>query len=105
MRVLGRRLVTLASDYVSQRRRRSELAEEARYLGLEYGRELASANVRLSDAIAAFVYFRNSLHEAIAKGASPPGSGQDRSELLNEAVVVEDAVLLAIAEAYEPGGN
>ncbi len=101
LRILGRRLVTLANDYVSQKRRRSELLEEARYLGLEYARELASGNVQLSDAIAAFIYFRNTLHDSIGGMLGPGGAGAGRSELWNDVLTLEDTVLLAIAEAYQ----
>lgn len=101
MRILGRRLVSLATDYITQKRRRAELAEEARYLGLEYGRELEAGNVKLSDAIAAFIYFRNLLHETIASTPGLQGQSRDRAELWNEVRDVEDAVLLAIAEAYQ----
>ncbi len=101
MRVLGRRLVSLATDYVSQKRRRGELAEEARYLGLEYGRELASNNVTLVDAIAAFIYFRTALHDAIGSGNGGQGVARGRPEVWNDVLTLEDTVLLTIAEAYE----
>jgi excisionase family DNA binding protein len=111
MRVLGRRLLALANDYVSQKRRRSDLLEEARFLGLEYARELAAGNVKLADAIAAFIYFRNALHDAIASALSPAGrapgapgpqsAGAGRSALWSDVLTLEDTVLLAIAEAYQ----
>jgi excisionase family DNA binding protein len=101
MRVLGRRLVSLATDYVTQKRRRGEMEEDARYLGLEYGRELAGVNVRLRDAIAAFSFFRGSLHDAMNKGLAGQGSVQNGSDLWNEVIGIEDTVLLGIAEAYE----
>ena len=98
MRVLGRRLVSLATDYLGRHRSRSDLDEEARHLGLDYGRELASRQVVLSDAIGAFIFFRNSLHDALrhangeasANGAAPSG-----------VLPLEDQVLVGIAEAYE----
>ena len=101
MRVLGRRLVSLAADYVSQKRRRGEMEEDACYLGLEYGRELAGVNVRLRDAIAAFSFFRGSLHDAMNKGLSGQGLAHNGSDLWNEVIALEDTVLLGIAEAYE----
>lgn len=101
MRVLGRLLVNLATDYVSQKRKKTELAEEARYIGLEYGRLLSSAKVSLKDALSAFVYFRNSLHEAMTK---QPATSQNIGEILSGIASLEDAVLLAISEAYERRG-
>ena len=101
MRVLGRRLVTLSTDYVTQKRRRSELSEEARFLGLEYGRELAAGQVKLRDAISAFIYFRNMLHDAIVASLGAELAGRDRAEVWQEVQTLEDTVLLAITEAYE----
>ena len=89
MRVLGRRLVALATEYMTQRRRRGELEEEARYLGLDYGRELASRKIGLGEAISAFIFFRNSLHESIKLA---PGT---------EIVALEDNVLTGLAAVYE----
>jgi excisionase family DNA binding protein len=101
MRVLGRLLVNLATDYASQKRKKGELTEEARYIGMEYGRLLSSAKVSLKDALAAFVYFRNSLHEAMTKQPAAGGAHQDVGEMLSGIASLEDAVLLAISEAYE----
>ncbi len=92
MRVLGRRLVSLATEYTTEKRRRTELEEEARYLGQDYGRELASRGVGLREAIAAFIFFRDSLREAMRQspnGASASGGG------------LEDQVLMGMATAYE----
>ena len=101
MRVLGRRLVALATDYVAHKRRRGELAEEAQYLGVEYGRELAACGVGLQDAIAAFIFFRNSLHAAMTQGPGAPGAAPDSDPPWSDVVALEDAVLLAVVEAYE----
>ena len=98
MRVLGRRLVQLAGEYLTQKRRRGEMEEEARFLGREYGRELASRKVRLPDAVHAFLYFRNMLHEALGSAAGGRDSGDPRQEIM----ALEDQVLFGIAEAYEP---
>ena len=98
MRVLGRTMVALATDYLTERRRRTELAEEARYLGLEYGRELASREVGLSDAVGAFIFFRNSLHEALRYSEAQPSIESGSSPGVR---VLEDEVLVGIAQAYE----
>ena len=95
MRMLGRRLVSLATEYLTQKRRRGELEEEARYLGLDYGRELASRRVGLGDAVSAFIFFRNSLHGSMST------IGGNGAESWAEVVALEDRVLLGIAEAYE----
>lgn len=96
MRVLGRRLVTLTAEYVGRHHRRAELQEEARHLGVDYGRELASRNVGLADAISAFIFFRNFLRGAVV----PDGDGETAPEIKN-LLDLEDLVLLGMAEAYE----
>lgn len=89
MRVLGRHLVALATEYTTRRRRRNELEEEARYLGQDYGRELASRKIGLGDAISAFIFFRNSLHESIDQAPGP------------EVISLEDNVLKGLVQVYE----
>ncbi|MBF8299229.1 MAG: helix-turn-helix protein [Dehalococcoidia bacterium] len=97
MRVLGRRLVTLAVEYPSRRRRRADLQEEARHLGIDYGRELASRNVGLADAVSAFIFFRNSLHGAVGNSTETGEKGNVLLSILE----VEDLVLLGMATVYE----
>ena len=65
LRVLGRRMVALASEWAAAARPRPELSEEARYLGGEYGRELAAGGVGPRDAVAAFIFFRNTLLDSL----------------------------------------
>lgn len=104
MRVLGRRLFTLAGDYLAKTGRRRDLIEETRFLGMDYGRELASRNVSLGNAMAAFIFFRNSLHQALKQPVDPllPGGRRNGSRRLVE---LEDQVLLGIAAAFERGGS
>ena len=97
MRVLGRRLVTLTTEYVGRHRRRAELQEEARHLGIDYGRELASRNVGLADAISAFIFFRNFLHGAVV----PDGSDGEKAPEIKNLLDLEDLVLLGMATVYE----
>lgn len=98
MRVLGRRLVTLTSEYMNRRRRRrAELQEEARHLGIDYGRELSSRNVGLADAVSAFIFFRNFLHGAMDQGSENGEKGTVVLSILE----VEDLVLLGMASVYE----
>ena len=99
MRMLGRRLVSLATEYRTQKRRRGELSEEARYLGLDYGRELASREVRLGDAISAFIFFRNSLHDSMRQTSG--GDAREWAESRSDVMALEDIVLLGLTEAYE----
>ncbi len=94
LRVLGRRMVALASDWAAGARPRPELSEEARYLGGEYGRELAAGGVGPRDAVAAFIFFRNTLLDSLAV----PPQGGTRPDI----AALADEILLEIAGAYEP---
>lgn len=102
LRILGRSLMALVADYVSKRRRKTSLLEEARNTGHEYGAELASAGMSLSQAMHAFTFFRRSLDQsakqALAKNGTPPAESVDVCEQI---MALADEVLLGIAGAYE----
>ena len=86
-------MVALASEWASAARPRPELSEEARYLGAEYGRELAAGGVGPRDAVAAFIFFRNTLLDSL------PVSAQDGTR--PDIAALADEILLEIAGAYE----
>jgi excisionase family DNA binding protein len=102
LRPLGRRLVALASDYMTKGARRSHLIDEARGIGHEYGRELVRDHLGIRDAVEAFTFFRKGLDESAMELAQKNDLSADESvevwELLSN---LADQVLLAIAEAYE----
>lgn len=102
LRMLGRRLVTLISDYVAKRTRKHRLIEEARGIGHEYGRELRQFGTRLHDALAAFMFFRRSLDETARQLFARNGlSTAETMDGLEQIADLADEVLLAITEAYE----
>lgn len=102
LRGLGRRLMSLVADYVARRGRKTTLLEEARNTGVQYGDELASAGMSLSQAMHAFTFFRRSLDQsakqALARQGTPP---QDAIEVCEQIMSLADEVLLGIAGAYE----
>ncbi|HLZ68365.1 MAG TPA: helix-turn-helix domain-containing protein [Dehalococcoidia bacterium] len=101
LRLLGRRLVSLISDYFTRRTRRLKLLEEARAIGREYGRELGMAGTPLRDALAAFMFFRRSLDETARQLALRNGLSTDETvDGLEHISDLADEVLLAITEAY-----
>jgi excisionase family DNA binding protein len=101
LRLLGRRLVSLISDYFTRRTRRAKLLEEARAIGREYGRELGTAGTPLRDALAAFMFFRRSLDETARQLALRNGLSTDETvDGLEHISDLADEVLLAITEAY-----
>ena len=102
LRPLGRRLVSLVADYVAKRGRRSSLMEEARVTGAEYGAELASTGLTLSQAMHAFTFFRRSLDrsakQALAKAGTP---ATESVEVCEQIMALADEVLMGIAGAYD----
>ena len=102
MRLLGRRLLTLTTEYLVRRRRRSELLEEARLVGEEEGVEAARRHLPLRDTVQAFLFFRNSLADAVREVLR--SSGARIEELLQtwqHITQLADAVLLSLMSAYE----
>jgi excisionase family DNA binding protein len=102
LRPLGRRLMVLVADYVAKRGRRSALLEEARVTGAEYGSELASSGMSLSQAMHAFTFFRRSLDhsakQSLTKAGTPPS---ESVEICEQIMALADEVLMGIAGAYE----
>ncbi|MEX2245667.1 MAG: helix-turn-helix domain-containing protein [Dehalococcoidia bacterium] len=103
LRPLGRRLMALVADYAARRGKRSGLLEEARATGIEYGSELASAGMSLSQAVQAFTFFRRSLDQSAKQALSKNGTpAQEAAEVCEQIMGLADEVLLGIASAYDP---
>jgi excisionase family DNA binding protein len=101
LRLLGRRLVDLISDYFGRRTRKARLLVEARAIGHEYGQELGHSGTPLRDALAAFMFFRRSLDETARQLAVRNGLSTDETvDGLEHIADLADEVLLAITEAY-----
>ncbi len=106
LRPLGRRLMQLVADYVAKRGRRTSVLEEARLTGAEYGAELASAGMTLTQAMQAFTFFRKSLDQSAKQALAKAGTGaHEATDVSEQIMALADEVLLGIAGAYEPGGG
>ena len=104
LRLLGRRLVTFVSDYIASRNRRGARTE-AREIGREYGRELASAGYSLRQTLEAFTFFRQSLDQTTRQVAQKTGLSPAETLAHCEQVMnLADEVLLGIAESLEQCG-
>jgi len=102
-RPLGRRLAALAADYLGRKARRAGLLEDARSLGHEYGRELATSGLPLSQAVEAFCFFRRTLDDATKQASQRQGlSGNDALLACEQVAALADRVLVGLTEAYEP---
>ena len=102
LRPLGRRLVALVSEYLTKGAKRTRLAEEAREIGHEYGRELARDGMHMRDFLEAFTFFRKSLDETAMEVAQKGDlSSEEAVEVWELLSNLADQVLLAIAEAFD----
>ncbi len=102
LRLLGRRLVTLVSEYLTKGARRSRLAEEAREIGEEMGRELANDGLPMRDFLEAFTFFRKGLDDtAMELSQKSQLSSEEAVEIWELLSSLADQVLLAIAGAYD----
>ncbi len=102
LRNLGRQMLVLVSDYLARRRRRSNVLDEARSIGEEYGIQAANFGMSLDDALEAFLFFRNSLDSIstdVTRGRDlNPEQALDIWKQLNNFM---DQVLLATIRAYQ----
>jgi excisionase family DNA binding protein len=102
MRPLGRRLVTLVSEYLARGSRRTGLLDEAREIAHEYGGLLVHDGVSLRDAVEAFTFFRKMLDETAMEEAQKNELTAEKAlelwELLSN---LADHVLLSVAESYD----
>ncbi|MFQ5860590.1 MAG: MerR family transcriptional regulator [Dehalococcoidia bacterium] len=89
MRFLGRRLLSLFTQFSTGKGRKQELLAEARLLGESYGEEMVRRRLPLSEAMEAFIFFRNSILDATTNPLWP------------QLVPLADQVLLGITHVYE----
>ncbi|HEY5625543.1 MAG TPA: helix-turn-helix domain-containing protein [Dehalococcoidia bacterium] len=102
LRPLGRRLVTLVSEYLSGGANRPHLIDEARGIAHEYGALLVRDGLSLRDAVEAFTFFRKTLDETAMEEAQKSDLTSDKAlELWELLANLGDQVLLSIAESYE----
>lgn len=102
LRPLGRRLASLAAEYLSRRTRRTVLLETARDLGKEYGHELATGGLPLAQAVEAFIFFRRSLDDLTKQASQRHGlSAEDVLSACEQVHAVADQVLIGLTVAYE----
>lgn len=101
LRSLGRRLLGLVADYKTKGARRSQLIDEAREIGREYGRELARDGLSIRDALEAFTFFRRELDESAVEQVQKDDSLDEAVEVWELLSNLADQVLLSIAETYE----
>ena len=90
MRLFGRRLLSLLlqNGLSGHSRRKGETLTETHMLGHEYGTEMAVRGVPLEDSVQAFLFFRQTVAEAV------------QPEQLRQVIEISDGVLLGLVAAY-----
>ena len=101
LRIFGRQLLTLTMDYLNRRGRRPELLQEARFLGEEYGTEMARLPLSLEEIMQAFSFFRNSLMDGLQEALGSSISPVQTYQAWQQVNLVTDEVLQAMVRAYQ----
>lgn len=106
LRLLGRRLVELVSDYLERRRPRAVVEHEVDEIGRGYGSRLRESGTPLPAAIQGFTFFRKSLDETAkrvaARGELP---ADEATRARDDIAMLADRVLIGVAEAYQDSGG
>ncbi|MEJ2748793.1 MAG: helix-turn-helix domain-containing protein [Anaerolineae bacterium] len=101
-RALGRRLMGLTLQYVSDPNGNGSILQQARAVGLEYGRLSIEENLPLTDALQAAMFFRDMLIEvALQLPEETRIQPQANLRLMRRINELLNTVNLAIAEMYE----
>ena len=101
-RVLGRQLMGLTLQYVSDANGNGRILEQARAVGLEYGRLARQENLPLTDALQAAMFFRDTLIEvALQLPEETRIQPEANVRLMRRINKLLNTVNLAIAEMYE----
>jgi excisionase family DNA binding protein len=83
-------------------RERASLLAQARRIGGQYGREVARLGLTASEAVEAFLWFREPILDAVnATARARPGLALPAGQALAAVTRLLDAVLLALTQSYE----
>ena len=104
MRLFGRHLLTLTTDYINRRRRRPELLKEARLLGQDYGQEMVRQMLSLEDAMRAFSFFRNFLLDGLQNALGTSISSAEVYGTWQQVNLITDEVLESMVRVYQHDG-
>lgn len=101
-RVLGRQLMGLTLQYVSDPSGNGSILEQARMIGHQYGRLAQEESLPLTDALQAAMFFRDMLVEvALQLPAETRIQPEANVRLMRRINKLLNTVNLAIAETYE----
>lgn len=102
-RELGRRLLNLVVNYLTQVPDRPAILEEARGLGRAYGEHSLVSKLSLTQAVRAFLYFHDFLADGVIQMSETVGQrvNIDLISTYQQINVFTDEVMLAMLEVYE----
>ena len=101
-RLLGQQLMGLTLQYVGGANNQDLLLEEARQIGLAYGRLIQADRMCLADALQATLFFRDMLVETALNLSPAAGVGsEDNLRLTRRINQIMNTVHLAVASTYE----
>ena len=102
-RELGRRLLSLVIQYLTQPADRQEILEEARAIGRSCGERSLSSKLTLTEAVRAFLYFQDFLRDGVIQMSETVGQrgNIDLISTYQQIKVLIDEVMLAMLEVYE----
>lgn len=95
LRAMGQRLTQLVQRFLSEGPAPTQLLSDARQIGRAYASRAIGTGMPLSEAVAAFLFYRSHL---IATLGTDPRSGSERYERYERVV---GAVLVGLAQGYE----
>ncbi len=98
----GKRLLALTIQYLVRERGREDILAEGRRLGAQYGANSAQRGLPLADTTRAFLFFRESMSQALRGTHLPTGQADaDMARIESRLKHFMDEVLFATLEAYE----
>ncbi|MGQ9501099.1 MAG: MerR family transcriptional regulator [Anaerolineae bacterium] len=102
-RELGRKLLSLVMQYLSQPGDRQGILDEARALGRAYGERSVSRNLRITESVSAFLYFQDFLMDGVRQMAKTVGQSAniDLVAAYQQIGQFTNEVLLSMLEVYE----
>jgi len=99
---LGREMLRLVIRYLVQRSRREETMAQARQIGQDFGKTLASLGLSLTDSVEAFIRHREPLLEAISHIVKKREAVNGRVvEAIPLVAQVMDEALVSLVAAYQ----
>lgn len=103
MRGLGQRLLGLLIQYVNRREDDARFLNEARAVGVTYGREAREARISMHDTVEAFLFFRNAFSEMALPipGIAQPIDLDEAAALHTRINRFMDGILLGLINGYE----